>query len=92
MKHSIDINLIKENPGLFFSKLPKKAEAEIADFLQFIVFKYNISFISENDTNNFELTNTQDNTIVSNALSAFAAFRTGLPLNYKFSRDEANER
>jgi len=92
MQYTIDLNLIKENPELFFSQLPKKAEDEIVDFLQFIVFKYNISIISENNINNFEPENKQESIVNNDVLNAFASFRTGLPANYKFNREEANER
>jgi hypothetical protein len=83
MQYTIDLNLLKENPEQFFSQLPKKAEDEIVDFLQFIVYKYNISIIQEN--NNERIVNTD-------LLNAFASFRNGLPANYKFNREEANER
>ncbi len=92
MQYTIDLNLIKENPELFFSQLPKKAEDEIVDFLQFIVYKYNISIISENNINSFEPENVQDSILNTEVLNAFASFRTGLPANYKFNREEANER
>jgi len=92
MNYPFDVNLFKKNPELFFSQLPKKAEDEIVDFLQFIVFKYNISIISENNRNNFESENRQEIAVNTDVLNAFASFRTGLPANYKFSREEANER
>ena len=42
MQQIIDINLLKENPKLFFSQLPEKAEEEISEFLYFIiVFLFN---------------------------------------------------
>jgi len=43
MQQTIDINLMKENPKLFFSQLPDKAEEEISEFLLFIIYKYNLS-------------------------------------------------
>ena len=79
MQKNIDINLIKEDPNLFFSQLPEKAEVEIAEFLRFIVFKYNIDRIISEDKKN-------------DLLDAFASLRTGLPNNFKFNREEANER
>ncbi len=91
MKYTIDLNLIKENPELFFSQLPKKAEDEIVDFLQFIVFKYDISIVAENNIDNLESQHMHESTI-NEALKAFASLRTGLPANYKFNREEANER
>jgi len=44
MQHTINLNLMKENPELFFSKLPEKAEMEMLEFLNFLAFKYKISF------------------------------------------------
>jgi len=43
MQQAIDINLLKENPKLFFSQLPEKAEEEISEFLYFIIYKYNLN-------------------------------------------------
>lgn len=43
MSKTININLLKENPKLFFSQLPEKAEEEISEFLYFIICKYNLS-------------------------------------------------
>lgn len=40
MEQILNIDLFKNNPQLFFSKLPPKAEKEITDFLQFVIFKY----------------------------------------------------
>lgn len=37
MQQTIDINLLKENPKLFFAQLPEKAEEEILEFLYFII-------------------------------------------------------
>ncbi|OQX73075.1 MAG: hypothetical protein B6D64_14370 [Bacteroidetes bacterium 4484_276] len=79
MQKTIDINLIKEDPKLFFSQLPEKAEVEITEFLRFIVFKYNINRVIPEDKKN-------------DLLDAFASLRTGLPNNFKFNREEANER
>jgi hypothetical protein len=44
MQHTINLKLMKENPNLFFSKLPEKAEKEMLEFLNFLAFKYKISF------------------------------------------------
>ena len=51
MQQTIDINLLKENPKLFFSQLPEKAEEEISEFLYFIIFKYNLSVALPNKNN-----------------------------------------
>ncbi len=52
MQQTIDINLLKENPQLFFSQLPKKAEEEISEFLYYIIYKYNLSVELPNVNNN----------------------------------------
>lgn len=44
MKHSIDINLIKENPQIFFKQLDENAEKEFISLLEYFVFKYDIKF------------------------------------------------
>ena len=80
MKQTIDISLFKKNPKLFFSQLPKKAEEEFIDMLEYIMYKYNIKYIDKEKE--------KENSL----LNDFAPFRTGLPENYKFNRDEANER
>ena len=48
MKQIINIDLLKENPELFFSQLPEKAEKEINDFLRFVFFKYEITNLDTN--------------------------------------------
>ena len=61
MKQIIDIELFKENPQLFFSQLPEKAEVEFQNLLEFILFKYNV--IIENKEENVihkELKNKKD--------------------------------
>ena len=91
MQQTIDIELFKENPQLLFAQLPKQAEQEINKFMQFIVFKYNSNLV-------WEIKNEKDSTKVQNAkrknklLDAFEPLRTGLPEDYKFNREEANER
>ena len=42
MQNSIDINIFKEKPDIFFSQLTKEAKIEINDFLTHIVSKYHI--------------------------------------------------
>jgi len=46
MHKTIDIDVFKENPQLFFSKLDKEAEKEFAHLLEYIIFKYNIEISS----------------------------------------------
>lgn len=55
---TIDINLLKENPQLFFSQLPEKAETEILEFLRFVIFKYQ----------NIEQKDEENNDIISDIL------------------------
>ena len=43
MKQTIDMELFKENPQLFFSQLPKKAEVEFQNLLEFMLFKYDVT-------------------------------------------------
>ena len=43
MKQIMNIDLLKENPQLFFSKLPDEAEIEIQNLLEFVFFKYNLN-------------------------------------------------
>jgi len=78
MGKTINIDLFKENPQLFFSQLPKNAKKEYMNMLEYILYKYDVNYI------NYEKKNS--------ILNDFAELRTGLPKNYKFNRDEANER
>lgn len=85
MNKTIDINLLKENPQLFFSKLDKEAEREFTNLLEFIIFKYEI---------NFE-TNTGKKSILkkeADFLDFIENNKIILPENFKFNRDEANDR
>jgi len=82
MQQTFDIKTFKENPQLFFSYLPKNAEKEIVEFLHFIIFKYNINLDES------LMDQKKDNSL----LEYFSAMRTGLPKDYKFNREEANER
>jgi len=43
MQQLIDINLFKKNPQIFISQLPKNAEEEMVEFLNFLMFKYKIN-------------------------------------------------
>jgi len=51
MQQIIDINLLRENPQLFFSQLPEKAKAEISEFIYFIIYKYNLNIELPNKKN-----------------------------------------
>ena len=79
MEKMIDIDLFIENPKVFFSQLPEKAQAEISEFLQFVIYKYNIKIANwDNKKNDF--------------LSKIEKHKYSLPKDYKFNRDEVNER
>jgi putative lipoic acid-binding regulatory protein len=84
MQQRIDINLLKSNPQLFFSKLSEDAENEFVNLVQYIVFKYDIKLDDEMID--------EKNSATGNLLDVFSSLRTGLPKNYKFDREEANER
>ncbi|MFN8256685.1 MAG: hypothetical protein U0W24_13390 [Bacteroidales bacterium] len=92
MQQIFDINLIKENPQLFFSNLPKNAEVEIVEFLRFIFYKYNISFDPESVKKSVSHENKDEKVVLKNLMEEFASLRNGLPIDYKFDRHEANER
>lgn len=51
MQKTINIDLIKKNPNLFFSQLPAKAELEISEFIYFIIYKYNLTIKLPNNKN-----------------------------------------
>jgi len=51
MQQTIDINLIKENPKLFFSQLNEDAENEFIHLLQYFVFKYDINVVMKKKEN-----------------------------------------
>jgi len=44
MLQTINMNLFKENPQIFFKQLPKEAEVEFSEFLRIFLIKYNISY------------------------------------------------
>ncbi len=44
-----DYNKFKENPELFFSQLPQKAEEEFASLLEFLIFKYDLHRRNKNE-------------------------------------------
>ena len=85
MQQTIDINLIKESPLLFFSQLDKDAEKEFAYLLEYFVFKYDIKFDYDKKENN-----------LSKEENGFLDFiennKITLPENFKFNREEANAR
>lgn len=81
MLQTIDINVIENNSQFILSQLPEQAKDEMNTFLQYLVYKYNIS-----------IENKQKQPKENSLIDKFSAFRTGLPLGYKFNREEANER
>jgi hypothetical protein len=41
-KYRFSLDEVKDNPALFFSVLPEKAEKELIDFYNYLIYKYNI--------------------------------------------------
>ena len=85
MQQTIDINLIKESPLLFFSQLDKDAEKEFIYLLEYFIFKYDIKFDYEKkEDTSLNEENVFLNFIENNKIT--------LPENFKFNREEAHER
>jgi uncharacterized UBP type Zn finger protein len=74
------LEVFKTKPQDFFSDLPKQAEQEIMEFLQFILFKYKKKKETLSTNSNKEFLNFVQNN------------KFQLPADYKFNREEANER
>jgi len=74
------LDVFKTKPQDFFSGLPKQAEQEIMEFLQFILFKYKKKKETLSTNSNKEFLNFVQNN------------KFQLPADYKFNREEANER
>jgi len=83
MQQTIDINLIKENPKLFFSQFNEDAENEFIHLLQYFVFKYNIDFNIKKETH-IKSKDSFIDFIENNKIK--------LPKDFKFNREEAHER
>lgn len=43
MQQVIDIDLLKNNPQLFFSQLPEDAKDEVVEFIHFLIYKYELN-------------------------------------------------
>jgi len=71
-----------KNPDMFLSLLPNQAKREVENYLQFIFYKYGIANTIENRGQSQQ----------EGLFETFETMRTGLPENFKFDRDEANER
>lgn len=80
MEQTIDIKLLKENPQLFFSQLPEKAEKEFENLLEFILFKYDIKKVNQNETSN------------QNKFNLFKEKPIKVEKIVKYSREELHER
>lgn len=80
MKQNIDIKLLKENPQLFFSQLPEKAEKEFEKLMEFILFKYDIADINKNEDVN------------QNKFNLFKENPIKVKRILKYSREELHER
>ncbi|RLD65893.1 MAG: hypothetical protein DRI95_07750 [Bacteroidetes bacterium] len=52
MQQTIDINLIKESPSLFFSQLNKDAEDEFVYLLEYFIYKYGIKIDNKKEQMN----------------------------------------
>ena len=95
MEQTIDITVFKKNPELFFEQLPKEAENEFENLLQYIVFKYNLS-LHRKEAKLFE----ESQTIIEHDTKekVFAKIPDGIlkPIcieNFKhYSREELHER
>ena len=86
MQHTIDIDLIKENPQIFFKQLDKEAEKEFINLLEYFIFKYDIRL---------DYSKGEKKSVV-NSKNDFLDFienhKIKLPEKFKFNREEANER
>jgi len=89
MLQTIDFNSFKENPQIFFKQLPEQAENEFQHLFDYFIFKYNAD-LKHTAINNSE--NNQELKKENKLLNEFAFLRLGLPNDYKFNREEANER
>ena len=86
MHRTIDINIIKENPGLFFKQLDQHAEQEFISLLEYFIFKYDIHLDNiKEDTNSSSQSKNDFLDFIEN-------YKIKLPENFKFNREEANER
>jgi hypothetical protein len=86
MQHTIDINFIKENPGLFFKQLDQNAEQEFISLLEYFIYKYDIRLDYSKEEKN------SNSKSVNDFLDFIEHNKLKLPENFKFNRDEANER
>jgi len=89
MQQIINIDTFKENPQIFFNQLHRKLEKELDIFLQKLVIRYNvdIEYVATDSLGEDQLIKNENK-----LMNAFDFLRTGLPTDYKFNREEANER
>ena len=90
MQQTIDINLIKENPQLFFSQLNMEAENEFINLLEYFIFKYEINISAKKDTNKDVEIN--DGFKVFNKIPRFILNPIEIKDFKHFSREELHER
>jgi hypothetical protein len=86
MQQLIDINLFKENPHIFFNHLDKDTEKEFINLLEYFIFKYDIHIDYR-----AEVSNSKQKT-KNEFLDFIESNKINLPENFKFDREEANER
>ncbi|MEN8122657.1 MAG: hypothetical protein ABFS35_20115 [Bacteroidota bacterium] len=82
MQQTIDINLLKENPLLFFSQLDKDAEKEFVYFLEYFIFKHEINLKKGSKKKLKVLNKIPEGIITPIKIKGFR----------KFSREELHER
>ncbi len=86
MQHLIDINLFKENPQIFFKQLDEDAEKEFISLLEYLIFKYDIQMDYSIEEKRSSMKSDND------FLNFIGSHKLKLPENFKFNREEANER
>jgi len=86
MQHLIDLNFFKENPQIFFKQLDKAAEKEFINLLEYFIFKYDIKIDYNIEPKKSELKSENE------FINFIENHKIKLPENFKFNREEANER
>jgi len=86
MQHLIDIKLFKENPQIFFKQLDNEAEKEFISLLEYFIYKYDIHIDYSAEEKQLPLKSEDD------FLNFIENHKLKLPKDFKFNREEANER